>query len=208
MQGAPLRGQIRIGASDDFATSWLPQVLQRFHQWHPDTTIELKVGITVELLRMQERGQLDLVFGKQCSRVETNGALLWEEPLHWVFSADHSLSLHAPLPLAVFPEPCVYRESAIAALDKSNHDWRIVFESSSMAGCLSAARSGFAVAIIADSQRSQDLRIVGTKEGLPRLPSARFYAFPTKRNPITDALVDAAWHVGQQNRFSAKSLHS
>lgn len=82
VQGAPLRGQIRIGASDDFATSWLPQVLQRFHQWHPDTTIELKVGITVELLRMQEQGRLDLVFGKQCSRVETNGALLWEEPLH------------------------------------------------------------------------------------------------------------------------------
>lgn len=36
---------------------------------------------------------------------------------------------------------CVYRESAIAALNKAGRAWRLVFESSSMAGCLSAARS-------------------------------------------------------------------
>ena len=104
LRGTPLRGRLRIGALEDFAGAWLPQVLQRFAQWHPEATVELKVGITADLLRQQERGRLDLVFGKQCSRVEGSGTLLWEEPLVWAFAADHPLPAQAPLPLAVFPE--------------------------------------------------------------------------------------------------------
>lgn len=204
LRGTPLRGRLRIGASEDFAGTWLPQVLQRFRQWHPEATIELKVGITANLLREQERGRLDLVFGKQCSRAEGSGELLWEEPLVWAFAADQSLPTDEPLPLAVFPEPCVYRESAITSLGQANHAWRIVFESSSMAGCLSAARAGFAVTVIADSQRGDGLRVLGTDDSLPELPMARFYAFTGKDNPAHAALIDAARRAGQQGRFNRR----
>ncbi|WAC74878.1 LysR substrate-binding domain-containing protein [Roseateles sp. SL47] len=197
LRGAPLRGRLRIGASEDFAATWLPQVLQRFRQWHPEAKIELKVGITADLLRQQERGRLDLVFGKQCSRAEASGTLLWEEPLVWVFAADQWLTVDEPLPLAVFPEPCVYRESAVTALGKTDRAWHIVFESSSMAGCLSAARAGFAVTVIADSQRSEGLRVLNREDGLPALPAARFYAFPGKHSPVSAALIDAARRAGQ-----------
>ncbi|TDA49282.1 LysR substrate-binding domain-containing protein, partial [Burkholderia pyrrocinia] len=43
LRGTPLRGRLRVGASEDFAGTWLPEALQRFRQWHPDATIELKV---------------------------------------------------------------------------------------------------------------------------------------------------------------------
>lgn len=205
LRGTPLRGRLRIGASEDFAGAWLPQVLQRFRQWHPEATIELKVGITADLLRQQESGRLDLVFGKQCSRVESSGALLWEEPLVWAFAADQPLPASGKLPLAVFPEPCVYRESAITALGKTDQVWRIVFESSSMAGCLSAARAGFAITVIADSQRSEGLRVLGSEEGLPKLPAARFYAFAGRDNPVSAALIEAARRAGQ-NRFTPRGL--
>jgi len=208
LRGAPLRGRLRVGASEDFAGAWLPQVLQRFRQWHPDATIELKVGITADLLRQQERGRLDLVFGKQCSRVEGHGTLLWEEPLVWVFAADQPLSLNESLPLAVFPEPCVYREAAVAALGNMGRPWRIVFESSSMAGCLSAARSGFAVTVVADSQRSANLRVLGVEDGLPQLPEARFYAFARENTPDSTALIEAARRIGQQGRFGQQGLRS
>lgn len=203
LRGAPLRGRLRIGASEDFAGAWLPQVLQRFRQWHPDATIELKVGITADLLRQQERGRLDLVFGKRCSRVDNNGILLWEEPLVWAFAAEQLLPEAEPLPLAVFPEPCVYRESAVAALGKTQRPWRIVFESSSMAGCLSAARAGFAITVIAASQCGVGLRVLGAAEGLPDLPAARFYAFAREENPTSTALIEAARRAGQQARLGA-----
>ncbi|OZI51133.1 LysR substrate-binding domain-containing protein [Bordetella genomosp. 4] len=208
LRGAPLRGRLRVGASEDFAGAWLPQVLQRFRQWHPDATIELKVGITADLLRQHERGRLDLVFGKQCSRVEGHGTLLWEEPLVWVFAADQPLSLNESLPLAVFPEPCVYREAAVTALGNTGRPWRIVFESSSMAGCLSAARSGFAVTVVADSQRSANLRVLGVEDGLPQLPEARFYAFARENTPDSTALIEAARRIGQQGRFGQQGLRS
>ncbi|VGO10122.1 Transcriptional regulator [plant metagenome] len=203
LRGTPLRGRLRIGASEDFAGAWLPQVLQRFRQWHPDATVELKVGITADLLRQQERGRLDLVFGKQCSRNEGSGTLLWEEPLVWAYAADQHLAAGGPLPLAVFPEPCVYRESAIMALGQTDRSWRIVFESSSMAGCLSAARAGFAVTVIADSQRGDGLRVLGSEEGLPDLPAARFYAFAGRGGAAGAALIEAARRAGQR-RFAAR----
>ncbi|MBN3762182.1 LysR substrate-binding domain-containing protein [Burkholderia sp. Ac-20365] len=206
LRGAPLRGLLRVGASEDFAGTWLPQVLQRFRQWHPEATIDLKVGITADLLRQQERGRLDLVFGKQCSRVGRGGELLWEEPLVWAFAEDQALDLEQPVPLAVFPDPCIYRESSIGALNKSGRAWRVVFESSSMAGCLSAARSGFAVTVIADSQRAEGLRVLGSKEGLPALPVARFFAFARSDTPASAALIDAARRAGQQGRFSPRTL--
>jgi DNA-binding transcriptional LysR family regulator len=205
LRGTPLRGRLRIGASEDFAGAWLPQVLQRFRQWHPEATVELKVGITADLLRQQERGRLDLVFGKQCSRVDGSGTLLWEEPLVWAFAASQPLPAEAALPLAVFPEPCVYRESAVAALGQTDRVWRIVFESSSMAGCLSAARAGFAITVIADSQRSEGLRALGREDGLPDLPMARFYAYAAKDTPVSAALIEAARRAGQ-NRFSQRGL--
>ena len=201
LSGTPLRGRLRVGASEDFASAWLPQVLQRFRQWHPDATIELKVGITADLIRQQERGRLDLVFGKQCRRIEDSGVLLWEEPLVWVFATEQGLPTNEPLPLAVFPEPCTYRESAIAALSKADRTWRVVFESSSMAGCLSAARAGFAVTVIADSQRHDNLRVLGVDEGLPALPSACFYAFVRGDKPASTALIEAARRAGLQNGF-------
>jgi len=206
LRGASSRTRLRIGASEDFAAAWLPQVLQRFRQWHPEAAVELKVGITAELLRQQECGALDLVFGKQCSRVEGGGALLWEEPLVWVFASDQPVPEDL-LPVAVFPEPCVYRESALAALGGTDRLWRIVFESSSMTGCLSAARAGFAITVIADSQRCKGLRVLDAADGLPELPAARFYAFPSKDNPVSAALIEAARRAGQR-RFSDLGLRA
>lgn len=56
LHGTPIRDRLRIGASEDFASAWLPRVLQRFRRWHPEASIELKVGITTDLLRQQARG--------------------------------------------------------------------------------------------------------------------------------------------------------
>ena len=130
---------------------------------------------------------------------------MWEEPLVWAYAANQPLAAGEPLPLAVFPEPCVYRESAVTALGQTDRTWRIVFESSSMAGCLSAARAGFAITVIADSQCSEGLHVLGSEDGLPELPAARFYAFSGKDSPASAGLIEAARRAGQ-SRFTARGL--
>jgi DNA-binding transcriptional LysR family regulator len=206
LRGQAVHGRLRVGASEDFAGTWLPRVLQTFRRWHPQASIELKVGITADLLRQQARGKLDVVFGKQCARIDDatgDGELLWEEPLVWAYSAAAVLEPDAPLPLSVFPDPCVYRESALAALAASGHAWRIAFESSSMAGCVAAALAGFAVTPIARSQLRDGLRELGAADGLPALPDAQFYAFVRKVAPAVAALVKAVHELGARNRFAS-----
>ncbi|RBL79084.1 LysR family transcriptional regulator, partial [Streptomyces cavourensis] len=133
LSGARLKGRLRIGSSEDFAGAWLAEVLQAFHRAHPEASIELKVGVTADLLRQQARGKLDVVFGKQCARVQDEGELLWEEELVWAWAEDKPWKSGPQVPLAVFPEPCVYREAAIGALGAARRAWLPAFESASMA---------------------------------------------------------------------------
>lgn len=178
LRGSPLHGRLRIGASEDFAGAWLPQVLHTFGRLHPRATIELKVGITAELLRQQASGRLDVVFGKHCSRLDDEaGELLWEEPLVWAFASDAVLDANDALPLALFPQPCVYREAALA---------------------------GFALTVVARSQLRHGLRECGPDDALPALPAARFYAFPHRPTPAGTALIDAVRETGRRRGFAPK----
>jgi DNA-binding transcriptional LysR family regulator len=203
LRGAPAQGPLRIGASEDFAGTWLPQVLRTFRDRHPRASIELKVGITASLLREQTLGRLDVVFGKQCRQVDTPGELLWEEPLVWAFAADTALDAEEDVPLALFPEPCVYREAAVSALAAALRPFRVLFESASMAGCMSAALAGFAVTALARSQLRDGLRECGPHDGLPALPAARFYAFASKPAGAGAALIDAVRATGRTRQFAA-----
>ncbi len=97
LRGSHVEGRIRVGSSEDFAGTWLAEVLQTFGRSFPRTAIEMKVGITSDLLQQQQQGKLDVVFGKQCSRVTDEGDLLWEEPLVWAFNSKAVLADDGPL---------------------------------------------------------------------------------------------------------------
>ncbi|MGY1917414.1 LysR substrate-binding domain-containing protein [Pseudomonas tolaasii] len=202
LSGSHVQGRIRVGSSEDFAGTWLAAVLQSFSRSHPRASIDLKVGITSDLLKQKEQGLLDVVFGKKCSRVDDEGVLLWEEPLVWAYNSKLELEAENPIPLAVFPDPCVYRESAIQALSSTPRAWRLAFESASMAGCISAALAGFAVTPIARSQLREGLKALGVDEGLPPLATARFYAFFDKSNSSISRLVDSVHEIGKHRGFA------
>jgi len=213
LHSAP-KGRLRVGASEDFAGTWLPEILRTFQRWHPCLFIELKVGITADLVKALSRARLDVVFGKQCRGVVAAdpGQLLWDEELVWAYAADSAFEPTADIPLAMFPEPCVYRESAIAALAKSRKPWRLVFESSSMAGCLAAARAGFAVTPVARSQLQEGLRALDRADGMPPLPRVQFHAFTSAASDMADELIAAVGSTGKRQRFAGPgrgpSVHS
>jgi DNA-binding transcriptional LysR family regulator len=79
----------------------------------------------------------------------------------------------------------------------------VLFESSSMAGCVSAALAGFAVTALARSQLRDGLRECGPQDGLPALPAARFYAFAAKPDGPGAALIDAVRDAGRRRQFAA-----
>ncbi|WP_018929783.1 LysR substrate-binding domain-containing protein [Pseudomonas umsongensis] len=184
----PFHGRLRIGVSEDFVESRLMRTFQDFAAQYPGMEIDVQVGIPGTLLALMKQGHLELVIGSLCETSDT-GLLLWQEPLVWAWSAQPVTELPTPLPLALFPEPCPYREVALTQLARAGIAQRTAMLCSSTAGLRAAALAGFAVAPMPVSQLGQGLAVLGAEQGLPDLPDAQFRLFSA---PEADQAIVAA----------------
>ena len=176
LSGATKTAYLKIGASDDFMSSWLPDVLRDFQATRSGVTIEARVANTGVLLADMERGELDLVVGSRCQGDYT-GHLLWREPLVWAYAKRALPDTLSPLSLALFPEPCPYRDAALAALAAAGRKWRISMVSPSVGSLRAAAGSAFAVTPLNRSLLTSQLQALGPNAGLPDLPEVEFMVF-------------------------------
>jgi len=194
LDGATPTGRIRIGASEDLTGAWLPRVLKNYVSRFPGVTIDLEIGIGPQLMRKLDDGELDVMVAGRCAGDDADGWRLWREPLVWMFARERELPM--PLQLALFPEPCPYRDAAFRALSAmggSRQEWTIACTSSSLAGVRAAALAGIAATPLPRSLAGGDLRIVAaSSEELPLLPDVEYVAKVGQRanSPAVAALMD------------------
>src|SRR5215472_8873263 len=62
--GTQLRGRLRFGASEDFVSSRLPEILADFVRLHPLVDLELTVDLSASLYQMMDNGDLDVALCK------------------------------------------------------------------------------------------------------------------------------------------------
>ncbi|NWB85806.1 LysR family transcriptional regulator [Pseudomonas gingeri] len=179
------QGSLRIGVSEEFADARLLRELQAFAADYPGMQLKVQVSIPGSLLTLMKQGELDLVVGSLCESSEP-GLALWQEPLVWAWSAQPLGTLPTPLPLALFPEPCPYREAALTRLAQAGITQRTAMLCTSYAALQAAALAGFAIAPMTLSQVSQGLAVLGAEHGLPPLPDAEFRLFSA---PEADPLI-------------------
>ena len=172
----PFQGRVRMGISEDFVEARLLRALRDCAAQNPGMEIDVQVNIPGTLLSQMQQGNLEMVIGSLCETSDS-GLLLWQEPLVWAWAAQPFTQLPTPLPLALFPEPCPYREAALTRLAQSGITPRTAMLCSSTAGLRAAALSGFAVAPMPLSQLGQGLVALGAEHGLPALPDAQFRLF-------------------------------
>jgi len=163
---------LRIGASEDFAGGWLPDVMRRHGAARRGLRLNLTVDVGDSLFQRHANGELDLVIGSRCAHTG-QGVTLWQEPLVWAF-ARHEPLPEGDAPLACFPDPCPYRGAAIKALALAGMRYRIACESPSVTGIRTFARAGIAIAPVPRSAIDDTLRELGVSEGLPALPEMEF----------------------------------
>jgi DNA-binding transcriptional LysR family regulator len=188
----PSEGAIRVGLSEDLANVRLMNVMQAFAVRYPRIAFSVRVGIPGELLQAMDRGEFDVVMGGRCHDSRP-GRVLWREPLVWAGAEWASLTSGAPVPLALFPEPCPYREAALSALARAGLDYRIALVCSSGAGLCAAAQAGFAVTPVVHTQLVHGLRAIAPDAGLPALPDVEFtmFSMPGASASIADELGNA-----------------
>ncbi|MDN3526594.1 LysR substrate-binding domain-containing protein [Halomonas sabkhae] len=169
VQEQRLAGVVRLGIPDDYVF-YLPEALSAFEARFPGVELEVRCGLSVELVQEVSSGALDLAITTRQPN-SPGGEVLCREPMVWAGASGYDTHHRSPLPLAVSREGvCIFRERAIAALDAAGIAWRIAYASPSLSGLSAAVRAGLAVTVLTPSMLGPELRLLGRDEGLPELP--------------------------------------
>jgi DNA-binding transcriptional LysR family regulator len=150
-------GTVRLGTPEDFATSHLPRVLERFGKAYPGVALEVTCDLTLNLARAYREKAFDMVLLKREPQSAGPGIRVWRENLVWVAAQPRLAMESDPLPLVASPPPCVYRKRAVAALDGAGRRWRMAYSCASLAGVLAAVRAGLGVAVLPREMVPADL---------------------------------------------------
>jgi DNA-binding transcriptional LysR family regulator len=190
LSGEALRGAVRLGTPDDYAAVFLPGVVARFAASHPQVQVEIQCALSTDLVRRLKDGALDLALVTR-EPGRPGGVLVRRERLVWAAAAGHRPELMDPLPLALFPDGCLFRPTALGALDAARRRWRIAYTSGSLAGIHSAVASGLAITCLAAATVPAGLRLLGRADGLPALPAVEIALRRAERpSPAAAALAD------------------
>ncbi|MEV6331878.1 LysR substrate-binding domain-containing protein [Streptomyces sp. NPDC051909] len=219
--GTRLRGRLRFGASEDFVTTRLPEILETFRREHPEVDLELTVELSGTLQARLEAGRLDLILAKRRGgradqgggpvepdggrgepdggRAEQGGGraeqggeeLVWQDVLVWIGAPRLRLDPERPVPLIVFPPPGITRARALEALQAQGRPWRIACTSSSLSANVAAARAGLGVMAHTRGLLPAGLVELPARAGLPELGPVDFVLRKGRRRGPTQEAADA-----------------
>lgn len=189
LRGERLTGLVSLGVPDDYAARYLTPVLRRFALRHGGVEIALTCEQSTALIPKVQRGELDvaLISRDRPSR----GTLLFDEPLVWVGAPAFEAWRRDPLPIAVYEAGSLARRDALAALSARRRAWRVVYNSSSLAGQIAAVESGLAVAVLTRCSVPPGLQVLQEAHGLPPLPAMQVAVYRSRaamRSAAAEAL--------------------
>jgi DNA-binding transcriptional LysR family regulator len=151
-----VEGPVRIGAMDDYGTRVLPGLIAAFCRDYPSVSVGRRFDL---VLAMHPAGT-------------RRGEVVRREATIWAGSRTHATHERDPVPLALAPQPCLFRDWSLAALDKAERRWRLAYMSPSLGAVEAAAASGLAVTVLKASMLPPTLRALTPRDGLPKLPAA------------------------------------
>jgi DNA-binding transcriptional LysR family regulator len=171
------------------ASRYLTPVLKRFAPRHGGVEIQLDCEQSTSLIPRVASGDLDLAL---VSRDHARrGTLLFHEPMVWVGSPQFDTWRRDPLPIAVYEEASLGRRSAINALALQGRPYKVVYNSSSLAGQIAAVESGLAIAVLTQCSAPAHLQVLGLEHGLGPLEPmevAVYRSQASKGNQAVDSL--------------------
>ncbi|CAB3761768.1 LysR substrate-binding domain-containing protein [Paraburkholderia solisilvae] len=187
IRGADLEGWVRLGLPQDFADTFLPQVLGRFARAHPKVRVEVQVDGSARLIEKTLKGDLDVALAWGNNPGTPHAEWVANLSISWVGRPDSGniRGLGAePLPLVAFEPPCSFRAAGIAALDEASIPWRLAFTSPSLSGLWAAAEAGFGITVRTTIAMPRTLTVLDPlATGLPVLPPVPLSLHRTETAP-------------------------
>jgi DNA-binding transcriptional LysR family regulator len=181
-RGIAIGGSVRFGVPQDFGDNWLPSVLARFSRAHPSVLIEARVDRATKLVERIVEGGLDLALMWGSPSVANTVAIQWL-PMVWIGPKSYAVPKGDTVPLALFEPPCVFRQPAIEALERTQRPWRLSFTSPSLSGLWAAAVAGLGVTVRTKLGLPSPLTVLGKSSGLPKLPQIALSLYTAQPEP-------------------------
>ena len=89
---------IRIASYASIAMHWLPEIIQRFRDNHPDVTVDIQMGSVEEVYRWVREDKVDMCFASRQEGMNLEWTHLRDDPLLVILPPDYDLrgrdSLH------------------------------------------------------------------------------------------------------------------
>ena len=165
-----VEGRVRLGVMDDYGTLIVPPLLASFIANYPLIDVEMETGLTSSMT--DRLGKTYNIVIAMHPEGHSEGELLRREQAVWAASAEHRVEELDPLPVALYPQGCLFRKWAIEALDAAKRPWRMAFISHSISAVEAVVAQGLAVTVVKSSTFPSKLRALSDHDGMPRLPSA------------------------------------
>ncbi|OAF10004.1 LysR family transcriptional regulator [Bradyrhizobium centrolobii] len=165
-----IEGVVRLGVMDDYGTIVIPPLLASFAKSHPQIRVEIETGLTATMpARLGETYDLVIAMHPQG---RGGGELLRREQAVWAAAASYPTKAQDPLPVALYPPGCLFRQWAAEALDAAGRPWRLAFVSRTLAAVEAIAAEGLAVTVVKAGTLPALLHPLCERDGLPPLPAA------------------------------------
>lgn len=172
-----IEGRVRLGVMDDYGAMVVPPLLASFVGGYPRIHVEMETGLTGTMTERLGKA-FDLVIAMH-PKGRGDGVFLRREQPLWAASPAHLTEAIDPLPVALYPKGCLFRQWAMEALDAAKRPWRLAFVSHSSAAVEAIAAQGLAVTVLKSGTFPARLRALSPRDassrqrdGLPRLPEA------------------------------------
>jgi DNA-binding transcriptional LysR family regulator len=183
---------VRLGVPEDFGAYHLTELLSDFAQSRPGLVLDVRCDMSVKLAADIERHDLDIAIVKRRAG-ERGGLAAWPETLKWVTSARRPIdvSLH-PLPLAVFPQGCLYRNRAVHALESAGRPWRVAYNSANLSGIQAAVSAGLGISILPEVAILHGHKVLSEKDGFPIIEATEIALIAVSgATPVVRCLAEA-----------------
>ncbi len=164
---------VRLGLPQDFFEDVMPATLTAYAPRHPDVHVEVRAGPNHCLDEEVRAGRLDgaIAFFLEGSGRE-DGELLCQLPMQWLASdAFRRPAEGERVSLVLFEHPCLFRQAALATLDRAGRSWQTAVTTPSLPGIWAALRSRLGVAVRTGHGVPEGIREIGAQFGLPELPA-------------------------------------
>lgn len=168
---APLRGRLRLGIPNEFASTLLPGLIGEFSKRYPDVSLEVTSALSRDLLHPTRKDEFDLIMAlvnpMQDSAANDEAAeLVMEDDIVWVGDASRPMKPDA-ISLVLAPDGCMYRSRVITQLKQQTRQWRITYTNADLSGLVAAIQQGLGVTALARSSIPENLTMLSH----PSLPS-------------------------------------